>query len=78
MRAQRRAALAIHTRGDREEGVAPNPLFLPPPAIGQFLFIVSPLRSFNSRFSWSSLVIAVESSVNQGTACKRLDRGETL
>lgn len=53
-------------------------LLLPPRSttFGQFLFIVSPLRSFNSRFScWSSLVIAVESSVNQGTACKRLVRG---
>ena len=53
-------------------------LLLPPRSttFGQFLFIVSPLRSFNSRFScWSSLVIAVESSVNQGTACKRLVQG---
>lgn len=83
-RAQRRAALAIHTRGGSRGGGCAEPPFPPSPrplprstTFGQFLFIVSPLRSFNSRFSWwSSLVIAVESSVNQGTACKRLDRGE--
>lgn len=75
----RPTVLGDRTRGDREgEGLRRTP---PPPTppFGQFLFIaVSPLRSFNSRFSWSRLVIAVESSVNQGTACKRLDRGETL
>lgn len=75
----RPTVLGDRTRGDREGEGLRLPLPLPRPPFGQFLFIVvSPLRSFNSRFSWSRLVIAVESSVNQGTACKRLDRGETL
>lgn len=68
----------IARRGLRRTPFSSLPRPLPrSTTFGQFLFIVSPLRSFNSRFSWwSSLVIAVESSVNQGTACKRLDRGE--